>query len=61
MRYVGSLTDVHGEVLGRYECLCAKCQAGDFEDARLAITVRADDDGRVYHLEHVRPGSVVDA
>lgn len=60
-RYVGSLTEVHGEVLGTHECLCPECRAGEFEDARLELTVRADDDGRVYRLEHVRPASVVDA
>ena len=61
MRYVGSLTEVHGVVLGRHECLCPDCVAGDFEDARLELTVRADLDGRVYRLIHARPASVVDA
>lgn len=60
-RYAGSLQEIHGKVLGRGECLCQECRSGDFADARLEITVKADADGRVYRLEHVRPSSVVDA
>lgn len=59
LRYAGSLQEVHGKVLGRGECLCPECRAGDFADARLELTVKADADGRVYRLEHVRPASVV--
>lgn len=59
LRYAGSLQEVHGEVLGRGECLCPECRASDFADARMAVTVRADADGQVYRLEHVRPSSLV--
>jgi len=59
-RYAGSLTECHGTVLAVHECLCRECMAVGFAADRLAITVRADDDGRAYHLEHVRQSSIVD-